>query len=151
MEIETYYSDEKLSHEGGWEETKESLDSSPPASREEIVSSLEKLYGPSKSCELDENNQYFTMILEEERCTLSDDMLQSFLPKSSYEALSNMSNDHRQDGFKTDEGMKQVEELIRLAFQNGEQVPPECQSFLWEYQKQQDPFKRYCMRKRTRK
>lgn len=148
MEVEAYYEEVgKQSFEGGWEETKE--DAKLPT-REEIFQSLEKLYGPSTSCALDENNQYFSMILEEESCVLSDEMLRTFLPSSSYQALAVM-NQHPNVSLEEKERLVHVEELIRLAFQNGEDIPPECKSVLFDYQNPSNTSSSSKAKKRSRK
>jgi len=131
MELESYHEEEKQSfgmeqEMGGWEETKEEV---LPRTKEEIVSSLEKLYGPSISCSFSENNESFALVVEQEACMLSDDMLKSFLPKSSYEALSSYySNSSKVECTN----IVEAEELIRLAFQNGTDIPAECRSVLFQ-------------------
>jgi hypothetical protein len=133
MELETFPTDEKLSlgmeqEMGGWEETKEEL---LPRTKEQIVASLEKIYGPSISCNFSENNESFALVVEEEACMLSNDTLKSFLPQSSYDAISSYFSSPL-TSYEKEMNITEVEELVRLAFQNGTEIPPECHSVLYQ-------------------
>lgn len=145
MEIETYPPQEKQYSEentemGGWDETKEN-DRIPP-SQEEILASLEKVYGSSLDCSFSDDHRSFAMCVHEEHISLTPDMLQSMLSKGSYDALAGQTN--WQGALRTvgEENMTDLEKHVRTAFQEDREIAPEYRSLLWSLRTPLDPGQR---------
>jgi hypothetical protein len=126
MEVVEEIYEEKLSPENEtWEETKE-----------DIYTRLQKNFGASIHCEVNDQNDSFCMTVSEEKCILSDETLQACLPSSSYSSLLLMNEQSL-----SPEVSKQYiewEAIIRKAFQENEEVilPPEIlQSILRQTEK----------------
>jgi len=116
MEVEDTVPEEKLSPENeGWEETKD----------EDVYSRLQKIFGPSIRCEVNPEDDSFSMTVKEERCILTDETLQNCLPSSSYTSLQLM-NDHCLNP-QISKQYSEWESILRKAYHDNKDcdLPPE--------------------------